>query len=139
MKTFSRIKSSGKVLLAAASACVVVACGSGSLNKSPDGYLTAAQVQTPTNLDGFVTAAYSWIGNDHYTDPNFFWPSGNIRAGDAHKGGNGPGDPPGWGCIAVDERDESAGELGGITALLAVHALPGRLGLGALRCVVVDG
>ena len=39
-----------------------------------------------------VTAAYSWLGNDHYTDPNFFWPSGNIRAGDAHKGGNGPGD-----------------------------------------------
>jgi starch-binding outer membrane protein, SusD/RagB family len=92
MNTFTRMKALGKVLLAAASACAAVACGSGSLNKTPDGYLTAAQVQTPTNLDGFVTAAYSWIGNDHYTDPNFFWPSGNIRAGDAHKGGNGPGD-----------------------------------------------
>jgi hypothetical protein len=86
------MKALGRVLLTAASACVVVACGSGSLNKTPDGYLTAAQVETPTNLDGLVTAAYSWLGNDHYTDPNFFWPSGNIRAGDAHKGGNGPGD-----------------------------------------------
>jgi hypothetical protein len=86
------MKALGRVLLTAASACVAVACGSGSLNKTPDGYLTAAQVETPTNLDGLVTAAYSWLGNDHYTDPNFFWPSGNIRAGDAHKGGNGPGD-----------------------------------------------
>jgi hypothetical protein len=80
------------MLLTALSVFAVAACGSGSLNKTPDGYLTAAQVETPDNLDGLVTAAYSWLGNDHYTDPNFFWPSGNIRAGDAHKGGNGPGD-----------------------------------------------
>ena len=92
MKTFTRMKGLVKMLLTSISACAVVACGSGSLSKTPDGYLTAAQVETPTNLDGLVTAAYSWLGNDHYTDPNFFWPSGNIRAGDAHKGGNGPGD-----------------------------------------------
>src|SRR6267142_4683774 len=92
MNTFTRIKALGKMLLTAISACSVVACGSGSLNKTPNGYLTAAQVETPANLDGLVTAAYSWLGNDHYTDPNFFWPTGNIRGGDAHKGGNGPGD-----------------------------------------------
>lgn len=92
MNAFSRVRWLGKVLFATLGACAVVACGSGSLNKTPIGYLTAAQVETPTNLDGLVTAAYSWLGNDHYTDPNFFWPSGNIRAGDAHKGGNGPGD-----------------------------------------------
>jgi len=92
MNTFTRMKALGKMLLTAFSACTVVACGSGSLSKTPNGYLTAAQVETPANLDGLVTAAYSWLGNDHYTDPNFFWPSGNIRAGDAHKGGNGPGD-----------------------------------------------
>jgi hypothetical protein len=92
MKAFSRVTVLGKLLLTAAAACAVVACGSGSLSKTPIGYLTAAQVETPDNLDGLVTAAYSWLGNDHYTDPNFFWPSGNIRAGDAHKGGNGPGD-----------------------------------------------
>jgi starch-binding outer membrane protein, SusD/RagB family len=92
MNTFTRMKALGKMLLTAISAFAVVACGSGSLNKTPNGYLTAAQVETPANLDGLVTAAYSWLGNDHYTDPNFFWPSGNIRAGDAHKGGNGPGD-----------------------------------------------
>lgn len=92
MKAFTHVRVLGKGLLAALTTCVVVACGSGSLSKTPDGYLTAAQVETPANLDSLVTAAYSWLGNDHYTDPNFFWPSGNIRGGDAHKGGNGPGD-----------------------------------------------
>jgi hypothetical protein len=91
MKIFEQMRWAG-IILAAASAALLSACGSGSLSKTPDGYLTAAQVETPDNLDGLVTAAYSWLGNDHYTDPNFFWPSGNIRAGDAHKGGNGPGD-----------------------------------------------
>src|SRR5271165_4709026 len=92
MNAFTRVRMLGKVLLGAAATFVVISCGSGSLSQTPEGYLTAAQVETPTNLDGLVTAAYSWLGNDHYTDPNFFWPSGNIRAGDAHKGGNGPGD-----------------------------------------------
>jgi len=91
MNVLKQIKAAAIVLVAAAGG-LLAACGSGSLNKTPDGYLTAAQVETPDNLDGLVTAAYSWLGNDHYTDPNFFWPSGNIRAGDAHKGGNGPGD-----------------------------------------------
>jgi hypothetical protein len=86
------VRALGKVLLAAAAAAAVISCGTGSLSQTPDGYLTEAEVQTPSNLDGLVTAAYSWLGNDHYTDPNFFWPSGNIRAGDAGKGGNGPGD-----------------------------------------------
>jgi hypothetical protein len=92
MNAFTRIRVLGKGLVMAAAASIVVACGSGSLSKTPDGYLTAAQVETPANLDALVIAAYSWLGNDHYTDPNFFWPTGNIRAGDAHKGGNGPGD-----------------------------------------------
>jgi hypothetical protein len=92
MNAFTHLRLLGKALLAAAATAVVSGCGSGSLTQAPDGYLTAAEVQTPSNLDGLVTAAYSWLGNDHYTDPNFFWPSGNIRAGDAGKGGNGPGD-----------------------------------------------
>src|ERR1700722_16960997 len=92
MNTFTRMKALGKMLLTVISACAVVACGSASLTKTPDGYLTAADVEPATNLGGLVTAAYSWPRNDHYTDPNFFWPSGNSRAGDAHKGGNGPGD-----------------------------------------------
>ncbi|HWS68722.1 MAG TPA: RagB/SusD family nutrient uptake outer membrane protein [Steroidobacteraceae bacterium] len=92
MNRLERLGLPAKALITATTACIVVACGSGSLNKTPDGSLTQAQISTPANLDGLVTAAYSWLGNDHYTDPNFFWPTGNIRGGDAHKGGNGPGD-----------------------------------------------
>jgi len=92
MNRLKRLGLPAKALITAATAGVMVACGSGSLNKTPDGSLSQAQISTPANLDGLVTAAYSWLGNDHYTDPNFFWPTGNIRGGDAHKGGNGPGD-----------------------------------------------
>jgi hypothetical protein len=81
-----------RLAFAVSAGTLLAACGSGSLDKTPTGSLSTSQVTTPANLDGLVTAAYSWLGNDHYTDPNFFWPTGNIRGGDAHKGGNGPGD-----------------------------------------------
>ena len=92
MNRFAQIRLLATSLLSLATACVLGACSNSSLNKTPDGFLSQSQVTTPANLDGLVTAAYSWLGNDHYTNPNFFWPTGNIRAGDAHKGGNGPGD-----------------------------------------------
>src|SRR5487761_503880 len=92
MRLISHRKAPARVLLALMSTMMMAACSSGSFDKAPEGYLTTQQVQTPQNLDALVTAAYSWLGNDHYTDPNCFWPSGDIRAGDAHKGGNGPGD-----------------------------------------------
>jgi hypothetical protein len=38
--------------------------------------------------------------------------------------GIGPGDPSGGRLVGVDHGDESDGELGGVTALFAVHALP---------------
>src|SRR5258708_4246252 len=92
MNRLKRLGLPVKALIAATTAFVAVGWGRGSLEKTPDGSLSQAQISTPANLDGLVTAAYAWLGNDHYTDPNFFWPTGNIRGGDAHKGGNGPGD-----------------------------------------------
>jgi hypothetical protein len=62
------------------------------LEETPQGVLNEEQVNTTDNIDGLVIAAYSWLGNDHYTAPNYLWPTGNLRAGDAHKGGNGAGD-----------------------------------------------
>jgi hypothetical protein len=62
------------------------------LSETPKGVLSEGQVNTIENIDGLVTAAYSWLGNDHYTATNYHWPTGNLRAGDAHKGGNGAGD-----------------------------------------------
>ncbi|MDP5132256.1 MAG: RagB/SusD family nutrient uptake outer membrane protein, partial [Paraglaciecola sp.] len=70
----------------------VLSCGGGDLDVPPKAVLTEEQVTSAENIDGLVIAAYSYLGNDHYTSPMFLWPTGNLRAGDAHKGGNGPSD-----------------------------------------------
>ncbi len=62
------------------------------LDVEPQGTLSESQVASVENIDKLVIAAYSWLGNDHYVAPNFMWPTGNLRAGDAHKGGNGAAD-----------------------------------------------
>lgn len=62
------------------------------LEEEPNGVLSQDQVNNIDNVDGLIVAAYSWLGNDHYTAPNYLWPTGNLRAGDSHKGGNGAGD-----------------------------------------------
>ncbi|GAC08872.1 tetratricopeptide repeat-containing SusD/RagB family protein [Paraglaciecola chathamensis S18K6] len=62
------------------------------MDSEPQAVLTEDQVATTENIDALVIATYSYLGNDHYTAPNYLWPTGNLRAGDAHKGGNGPSD-----------------------------------------------
>ncbi|MEO3682331.1 RagB/SusD family nutrient uptake outer membrane protein [Shewanella vesiculosa] len=73
-------------------ALFLASCGGSDLDVAPSGVLTEEQVSNSKNVDALIIAAYSYLGNDHYTAPNFLWPTGNLRAGDAHKGGNGPGD-----------------------------------------------
>ena len=80
------------VFAATALALSVASCGGSDLDVAPSGVLTQEQVSNSENIDALIIAAYSYLGNDHYTAPNFLWPTGNLRAGDAHKGGNGPGD-----------------------------------------------
>ncbi|KKK87962.1 hypothetical protein LCGC14_2747970, partial [marine sediment metagenome] len=70
----------------------LASCGGSDLDVAPSGVLTQEQVSNSENVDALIIATYSYLGNDHYTAPNFLWPTGNLRAGDAHKGGNGPGD-----------------------------------------------
>lgn len=62
------------------------------LDNTPSGVLSEDQIITPENVDGFVTAAYSALGNDHYDIPFSLWPYGNVRSDDAYKGGSGPND-----------------------------------------------
>lgn len=82
-----------KTLFTAATLALSLAsCGDSDLDVAPSGVLTEEQVSNSENVDALIIAAYSYLGNDHYTAPNFLWPTGNLRAGDAHKGGNGPGD-----------------------------------------------
>ncbi|MGL1955721.1 MAG: RagB/SusD family nutrient uptake outer membrane protein [Colwellia sp.] len=85
------MKNFKKLLTASLISMAVVSCGS-DLDVAPKSVLTQEQVATAENVDALIIAAYSYLGNDHYTAPNFLWPTGNLRAGDAHKGGNGVGD-----------------------------------------------
>ncbi len=62
------------------------------LDVKPQGIVGDAELSTPENVDGFIIAAYAQLGNDHYTIPNLLWPYGDLRAGDAYKGGDGPAD-----------------------------------------------
>lgn len=87
---YNKLKT-GVMILTCTALIGIAGCG-GDLEQSPQGTLTEEQITSSGNIEGLVTAAYSYLGNDHYTAPNFLWPTGNLRAGDAHKGGNGPGD-----------------------------------------------
>lgn len=70
---------------------VAVSCND-FLDENPKGALSDDQLNTPDNVEKMVIAAYSGLGNDHYTEPNSPWPYGNLRSGDAYKGGAGTGD-----------------------------------------------
>ena len=62
------------------------------LEVSPQGVIGDEALNSPENIDGLVIAAYAMLGNDHYTVPNMLWPWGDLRSGDAYKGGDGPAD-----------------------------------------------
>ena len=67
------------------------------LNVDPKGTLTDEQLNTPANIDKQVIAAYSQLGNDIYYVPyTSMWPYGNVRGGDAYKGGGGTADVDGF-------------------------------------------
>jgi len=62
------------------------------LDENPKGMLSDEQLNSVENIEKMVIAAYSSLGNDHYTEPNSPWPYGDLRSGDAYKGGAGTGD-----------------------------------------------
>jgi hypothetical protein len=70
---------------------VLVGC-SDFLEVNPSAVLAEDELVTSENIEGFVTAAYAGLGNDHYDMPFSLWPYGNVRSDDAYKGGSGPND-----------------------------------------------
>lgn len=62
------------------------------LEVSPQGTVSDEELNSPENIDGLIIAAYAMLGNDHYSVPNQLWPWGDLRSGDAYKGGDGPAD-----------------------------------------------
>lgn len=63
-----------------------------ALDVNPKGILNEDQVSTPEQVDGFVIAAYSQLGNDEINRAFSMYQYGNIRADDAYKGGGGIND-----------------------------------------------
>ena len=79
--------------IAALILCIVFASCKKYLDETPQGVVSSEDLSTPANTDAMVTAAYSYLGNDHYTYPfSSMWAFGSIRSGDAYKGGGGSGD-----------------------------------------------
>jgi len=73
--------------------CIMAASCKKYLDETPQGVISQADLSSPANTDAMVTAAYSYLGNDHYTYPfSSMWAFGSIRSGDAYKGGGGSGD-----------------------------------------------
>lgn len=62
------------------------------LNETPKGSVFEEQLDTPENIEKLVISTYSALGNEHFQQPLNPWPYGNLRAGDAYKGGAGTGD-----------------------------------------------
>lgn len=86
MKTMYKIISLCLVLT------VMLACDS-FLDENPKGKLNDDQLNTPEGIEKMVIAAYSSLGNDNYNSgTNSPWPYGDLRSGDAYKGGAGTGD-----------------------------------------------
>lgn len=72
-------------------------CSDSFLERTPKGILVEEQLITPDNADKMVIAAYASQGNErYYLHPLTPWPYGDLRGGDAYKGGAGIGDLPEW-------------------------------------------
>jgi hypothetical protein len=68
----------------------------GSCNKqleiAPKGVLSPDQVANPENIDNFVIAAYSPLGNGDINVSFSLWQYGDVMSDDAYKGGRDEGD-----------------------------------------------
>jgi hypothetical protein len=76
---------------------ILISCKKDFLDLTPKGVATEALLSTPDNADKMVIAAYAAQGNErYYLHPLSPWPYGDLRGGDAYKGGAGVGDLPEW-------------------------------------------
>ncbi|WP_166587699.1 RagB/SusD family nutrient uptake outer membrane protein [Mucilaginibacter agri] len=74
---------------------VLAACKK-TLDQQPQGVISSDELNTPTNIEKMVIAAYSSLGNENLHTSNSLWPWGSMRSGDAYKGGDGVGDNSEW-------------------------------------------
>ncbi|MDR2969801.1 MAG: RagB/SusD family nutrient uptake outer membrane protein [Tannerellaceae bacterium] len=63
------------------------------LETNPKGTVDEESLYNADGAEKLITAAYASLGNDHWLEPyTSLWPYGNVRAGDAYKGGLGAAD-----------------------------------------------
>jgi tetratricopeptide (TPR) repeat protein len=80
------------ILILLSSAFLFVSC-SDFLEIKPKGTVSEESLYNIEGAEKLVTAAYASLGNDHWHEPyTSLWPYGNVRAGDAYKGGLGAAD-----------------------------------------------
>lgn len=79
------------ILLSALLVSFLTACDD-FLNENPKGAVFEEQLELPENIEKLVISTYSALGNEHFQQPLNPWPYGNLRSGDAYKGGAGTGD-----------------------------------------------
>ncbi|MGV3762732.1 RagB/SusD family nutrient uptake outer membrane protein [Parapedobacter sp.] len=79
-------------------ACAVVAAGcADSLNVAPKQVLDESLLTKPSDMEGFVTAAYARMTDIPSWDSPFApWWTGSLRSDDSYKGGGGTWDGDGW-------------------------------------------
>lgn len=72
-------------------------CSESFLERNPQGVVFEEQLINAENAEKMVIAAYSAQGNETYFQmPLSPWPYGDLRGGDAYKGGAGIGDMQPW-------------------------------------------
>lgn len=80
------------ITLAASFLLPMTACDA-FLEVAPQAVADSDALNTPDNIEKMVIGAYSALGNDHFSEGvNAYWPYGDLRGGDAYKGGAGTGD-----------------------------------------------
>ncbi len=86
-----------KYIIIAGVTMVLFACSNSFLEDAPKGIITETLLATEENAEKMVIAAYAAQGNErYYLRPLTPWPYGDLRGGDAYKGGAGIGDLPEW-------------------------------------------
>ncbi len=94
---------------------LMFACTEDFLEYKPKGTVSGDQLNTPERVDKMCIAAYSALGNDHWTVPyTSLWPYGSVRSDNSYKGGGGTADVPGFNKLeqfAFITTDMSDGDL----------------------------
>lgn len=91
MNLFNKKSLSTAIIALGLPIITLVSC-SKKLDVNPKGAISQEQINTPEGAESLVTAAYAQLGNDHYDQPFSLWEYGDVRGGDAYKGGSGTSD-----------------------------------------------